>query len=118
MGDSFETNGIIILQPGSATVPYSFTFAAATSATANDGSMPFGTTIASATVKAFDASKNEVTSEIVVSNSNTSTVVSVTLKYPATSGEGNYSLEILPTLNTGAVLETDFTRIYAGDISA
>ena len=118
MGDSFETNGIIILQPGSATVPYTFTFAAASSGTANDGSIPFGTTIANAVVKAFDTSGNDVTSEIVVNDSNNTTVVSVTLKYPATSGEGVYSLEILLTLNTGAILETDFTRLYAGDISA
>ena len=117
MGDSFETNGIIILQPGSATVPYTFTFVAATSGTANDGSIPFGTTIASASAKAFDTSGNDVTSEIVVNDSNNDTVVSVTLKYPI-SGPGNYSLEILLTLSTGAILEVDFTRIFAKDIAA
>jgi hypothetical protein len=118
MGDSFDTNGIIILQPGTATVPYSFTFAAATSATANDGSIPFGSTIAGADVKAFDAVGNDVTAEIVDSETNTTLSVTPVLKYPGTSGAGNYSLEILLTLNTGAVLETDFTRIYAGDIAA
>ena len=118
MGDSFSTNGIIILQPGSATVPYSFTFAAATSATANDGSIPFGSTISSADVKAYDSGGNDVTSEMVVSETNTTLSVTPVLKYPATSGSGNYSLEILLTLSTGAVLEVDFTRVFAKDISA
>lgn len=118
MGDSFETNGIIILQPGSEEVPYSFTFSAASSSTANDGSLPNGTTITGADVKAFDSSGNDVTSEMVVAETNTTTVVSVTLKYPATSGPGNYSLEFLLTLSTGTVLEVDFTRIFAKDISA
>jgi len=118
MGDSFSTNGIIILQPGSATVPYAFTFAAATSATANDGSIPNGTTIASSVSKAYDAAGNDVTAEIIVSESNTTLVVSLTLKYPATSGAGNYSLEILLSLSTGAVIEVDFTRVYAKDIAA
>jgi len=118
MGDSFSTNGIIILQPGSATVPYSFTFAAASSATANDGSIPFGTTISGADVKAFDAAGNDVTSEMIDSETNTNLVVTPVLKYPSTSGAGNYSIEFLLTLSTGAVLEVDFTRVYAGDITA
>ena len=118
MADSFDTSGIIILQPGSATVPYLFTFTAASSATANDGSIPFGSTIASADIKAFDSLGNDVTSEMIDSETNTNTTVSPVLKYPATTGAGNYSIEFLLTLSTGAVLEFDFTRIYAKDITA
>ena len=118
MADSFDTSGIIILQPGSATVPYSFTFAAATSATANDGSIPFGTTISSADVKAFDSLGNDVTAEMVASESNTTLSVTPVLKYPATTGAGNYSIEFLLTLSSAAVLEFDFTRVYARDITA
>ena len=118
MGDSFDTNGIIILQPGSATVPYTFTFAAATSATANDGSIPYGTTITGADVKAFDAGGNDVTTEMIGSETNTTLVVTVNLKYPATSGNGNYSIEFVLTLSTGAVIEVDYTRVYAKDKAA
>lgn len=118
MGDSFETSGIIILQPGSATVPYTFTFEAATSATANDGSIPYGSEISSSVVKAFDSSGNDVTTQMVSSSSETTTVVTVSLKYPTTAGAGNYSLEILLTLDTGAVMEVDYTRVYARDIAA
>jgi len=118
MGDSFSTAGIIILQPSSATVPYTFIFAAASSATANDGSIPFGSTITGADVKAFDSTGTDRTSEMIESETNTTTVVTVNLKYPSTTGPGNYSLEFVLTLSTGAVLEVDFTRVFAKDITA
>jgi len=118
MNDSFQGVNNIILQPGSATVPYTFTFAACSSATANDGSIPYGTTIFGADVKAFDESRTDRTSEMVTSESNATTVVTINLKYPATTGVGHYSLEILLTLNSGAVIEFDFTRVYAKDKTA
>ncbi len=85
MADSFDSVEAIILQPGSATVPYTFTFAAASSATANDGSIPFGTTISSAVIKIYDESGTDRTSEIVVSESNTATVLTINLRYPVTA---------------------------------
>jgi len=118
MGDSFVTNGTIVLQPGSHTVPYSFTFAAATSATVNDGSLPYGTTISGADVTAFDTGGNDVTTEMVVSETNTTLVVTVNLKYPVTPGAGRYSLEFVLTLSSGGVIEDDFTRILATDVAA
>lgn len=118
MSDSFQGVADIELQPGSATVPYTFTFAAASSATANDGSIPNGTTISSGVVKAFDEAGNDVTTEMVASKSNTTTVQTIDLKYPATTGAGRYSIEMLLTLSSGAVMEFDFTRVYAKDIAA
>ncbi len=85
MADSFDQVEPITLQPGSATVPYTFTFAAASSATANDGSIPFGTTISSAVIKIYDESGTDRTSEIVVSESNTATVLTINLRYPVTA---------------------------------
>ena len=118
MADSFDGVEVIILQPGSATVPFTFTFAAASSATANDGSIPFGTTMSSVVVTAFDEGGTDRTTEIVASESNTATVQTVNLKYPSTTGAGRYSLEFVATLSSGAVMEFDFTRIYAKDITA
>jgi len=119
MSDSFTTSGRIILQPGSATVPYSFTYAAASSATANDGSIPYDSTIASAAVKAFDRSGTDRSAEMIVGAVTVaSPVVTVALKYPATTGPGRYSLEFVLTLSTGAIMEFDFTRISATDIAA
>jgi len=117
MGDSFQGVKDIILQPGSATVPYTFTFAACSSATANDGSIPYNTTISSAVIKVFDEAGADKTTEMIASESNTTTVLTINLKYPATAGAGRYSIEMLVTLNSGAVLEFDFTRVYAEDIA-
>ena len=118
MGDSFQGVKTITLQPGSATVPFAFTFAACSSATANDGSIPYGTTISSAAIKAFDETGTDRTAEMVASETNTATVLTINLKYPATTGAGRYSLEMVVTLDSGAVMEFDFTRVYAKDISA
>jgi len=118
MADSFQGVEDIILQPGSATVPYTFSFAACSSATANDGSIPFGTTISSAVITVFDEVGGDKTTEIISSETNTATVLTISLKYPATAGEGRYSIEMLVTLDNGAIMEFDFTRLYAEDISA
>jgi len=118
MSDSFQGVENIILQPGDATVPYTFTFAACSSATANDGSIPYDTTITSVVVKVFDEAGTDVTTQAVESESNTTTVETINLKYPATTGIGRYSIEMLVTLSSGAVMEFDFTRLYAEDIAA
>ena len=118
MADSFQGVEDIILQPGSATVPYTFTFAACSSATANDGSIPYGTTISSAVIKVFDEAGTDVTTQIIASETNTSTVLTINLKYPTTAGVGRYSIEMVVTLDSGAVMEFDFTRVYAEDIGA
>ena len=116
MSDSFQGSEIITLQPGS-NLSRTFTFAAASSAAANDGSIPYNTTISEADVKAFDETGSDKTSEIVAAESNTSLVVTIKLKYP-TSGEGRYSLEILLTFSNAETEEYDFTRVYAEDITA
>ena len=118
MADNFQGTKTINLQPSDSAVPYTFTYSVCSSATANDGSLPFGTLISTADVKAFDENGADVTTEIVHNDSNTTTVVSVALKYPATSKEGRYSLEIVLTLDNGAVMETDFVRVFAKDVAA
>ena len=117
-GDSFQGYGDLILQPGTSAVPYVFVFAACSDNTTNDGSLPFGTTISSVAVKAFDEAGTDRTAEIVNSATSTATTVRVGLNYPSTTGAGRYSLEILVTLSTGAVMEFDFTRVYAKDVAA
>ncbi|MCP4568385.1 MAG: hypothetical protein GY841_12480 [FCB group bacterium] len=118
MGDSFQGVADIKLQPGSDAVPYTFTVAAASSATANDGSIPTGTTLATVVVKAFDEAGTDVTAQMINSETNTNTVMTINLKYPATAGAGRYSLEMVATLSSGAVMEFDFTRVYAEDTAA
>ena len=118
MKDSFQGTKTILLQPASDSVPYTFTFPVNSSATANDGAIPFLDTIASAVVKAFSEAGTDVTTEIVEGSSETTTVVTVELTYPPTSKQGRYSLEFVLTLASGAVMEFDFTRVYALDVAA
>ena len=118
MADSFQGVEDITLQPGSVSVPYTFTFSIGSSATANDGAIPYGTTISGAVVKAFDEGGTDRTAELIDSESNTTTVVTVNMDYPSTTGIGLYSIEFVLTLSDGSVMEFDYTRVYAEDIAA
>ena len=118
MSDSFTGFDSITVQPGTDDAVYTFTFSICSSATANDGAIPFGDTIASAAVKAFFEDGTDASSEALGSISNTTTVVTVPLSYPSTTGIGRYSLEFVLTLTSGAKLEFDFNRLYVRDISA
>lgn len=114
--DSFKGTKVIRLQPGTTKAPYQFTFEVNSSLTANDGAIPYGTTITSAAVKAFDEAGTDATAELINSTTNTDTVVKVLLKYPTDAGR--YSLEIVLTLTDTSTEEFDFTRIYAEDVAA
>jgi len=116
MSDSFQGSSIITVQPGDHSSSYTFTFAACSSATANDGSLPYGTTIASCVTTAYDETGTDCTTLLIYTESLATPVVTVGLKWPTTAGR--YSLEFVLTLSTGSVMEFDFTRIYAEDIAA
>lgn len=106
----------IILQPTEQVVPYTFTFGVCSSATANDGAIPYGDSVSSCAVKAYDGSGDDKTSEIVNSSSLASNVVTVELDYPTTSGAGSYKLTFQVTTANGVHLEFDFNRIVAKDL--
>jgi len=116
--DDFQGRDPIILQPGDNEVPYTFSFAPSSNSTANTGSIPYGTVLSTVAVTIYDESGSTVTGEMVVAESNSSLVETITLKYPATAGAGRYSAEMLVTLDSSAVMEFDFTRIYALDKEA
>ena len=108
-------NAQIILQPYTEAAPYTFTFTICSSATANDGAIPYGDSVSACTVKAYDADNEDVTSEIIDSSSVANNVVSVALNYPATSGAGSYKLTFQVATTNGAHLEFDFGGTYAPD---
>jgi len=120
MGDSFQGTDEISVQPKDSAVPYSFTFPACSSAIANDGAIPYGTTIASAEVSAtkLDNGKNGTTALIDASSVNGDYEVIVSLNWPSGTGlgAGKYKLTFLLTLSTGAIKEFDFLRVVAENI--
>jgi hypothetical protein len=114
MSDDFLTpTEWITLEPQDSAVPFTFTFGVCSSATANDGFLPYGTNISSITITAYNSSGTDATTQLVSSSSEDSNVVTVSLKYPATSGAGIYKLTFKLTLDNGTIKEADFTRIRA-----
>ena len=109
----FQDYGDITVQPGDLTVPYQFSMPPCSSASANDGAIPYGTTIASVVVTGEKADGTAATG-LVASSSVASNIVTVNLTYPST-GEGLYHLEFVCTLNTGAKIELDFNRVKVRD---
>ena len=110
----FKELGDITVQPADVKVPYTFGLPACSSATANDGAIPYGTTIASVVVTAHKSDGTAATG-LVFSSSVASNVVTVTLTYPSTA-TGTYHLKFVCTLDTGsAVIEFDFNRVKVRD---
>lgn len=110
---SFKTNGQIILQPNDS-VGFSFTITVASSATANDGFLPYGTSISSVNVIAYDKDENIVTSDLISGTpAVSSNVISMKLNYPVVSGDGRYKITMILTLDNGDIKEADFDRVTA-----
>ena len=109
----FKEQGDITVQPGDVKVPYSFNLPACSSASANDGAIPFGTTISSVVVTGEKAD-GTIATGLVASSSVTSNIVTVDLTYPST-GEGLYHLEFVCKLDTNAYIEFDFNRVKVRD---
>lgn len=117
MGDSFKTTDLVILQPNDLSVPYTFEFTVCSSATANDGALPYGDSAASVAVTAHNKAGADKTSEIISGTpSLADNVVTVVLNYPSTSGTGTYHLTFVVTTSSGAKVEFDFNRISARDV--
>ena len=72
--------------------PFQFEWTVCSTATANDGYLPYGTTLAShQSTKVYDKNGTDVSTQILVGTPSLSTLtVTVDMQYPATSGDGRY----------------------------
>lgn len=102
----------ILLRPGDNSVPYEFYAPAASVAGGNDGALPYGYSIVSVDVKAYNASRVEK-SELIDSFTVNNNVIVVNLNYPAVAGVGKYLLRFICTLNTGKVITFLADRVRA-----
>lgn len=114
----FKTSDEIYLQPNDTKYGASFKFPIASSATANDGFLPFGTVISSVAVTGWYYSI--AANDLIDETSHTDDTVSVSLNYPTTTmsnvtGVVNMSLRFVLTLDNGATHEADFRNISVGD---
>ena len=101
----------ITLRPGDQ-ITYNFYAPPCTSAIANDGAIPFGTTVSTADVKGYKAGVDKST-ELIAQSSVSNNIVQVQLKFPATTGAGKYQLRFALTLSNGEKLNLRYDEIYA-----
>jgi len=80
---TFQGLGVIELQPHDEGLGYTFEFEVASAADANDGSIPYGETISSATATIHKHPVGtDYSTEIITNTGNTTLVVTLTLRYP------------------------------------
>ena len=112
--DNFQGTQTIEIQPTTTKATYTFRFAACSSATANDGSIPYGTSVSSVVVKAYDEDGEVATTSLIVGTPTVAAnVVSISFKWPGTAGD--YKVSITYTLSNDDVDEVDFARVSARD---
>lgn len=103
--DDFVGSAPLILRPGAANIPQAFIFSVCSSDTANDGSIPFGSTINSAAVKIEDIQGLDITTSVSPAAPNVSGLtVMAGFSYPVAAKKGRCSVFVLLTLSSGAVL--------------
>ena len=112
---NFKTGGRITLQPYDK-LGYSFQITICSSSTANDGFIPYGLTVSSCEIIAYNEDLEVVTSDLISGSPSLSdNIVTVTLMYPTTNGIGKYKLTFKLILSDGSTKEADFSRLYCCD---
>ncbi|MCE5335081.1 MAG: hypothetical protein LLG06_10910 [Desulfobacteraceae bacterium] len=112
MVDDFEGREIITIKPSTRDYPISMSFRVCSSEMANDGAIPFGTTISSAVVKAYDPTGADVTANLVTIPA---TVQKNTVKCGVSWHEGIvpglHTLTAVLTFASGHIDEFDLKRV-------
>lgn len=116
----FKTADAIKLQPYDSEYGVAFQFPVASSATSNDGTLPYGTSIYDAVVTGW---YNGVEAADLIHSAATLSgvdTVLVSLDYPTTTMSGisrvvNMSLRFILTLDTGPILQEYYNNVLVGD---
>ena len=108
--------GFVVIKQGDDAVPISLQLSVCSSATANDGYLPYGTNISSVAVTSYKMDDDRtVTTDLIEAGYTTvaNNIVYCRLQYPATNGTGYYGLKILMTLDDAAptILRADHEKI-------
>ena len=110
--ENFLGNKKIILQKSTANMAYNFEFTVNSATCANDGYLPFGTNIATVVAIVRDVDENMITGIIGGTPSVVNNVVTILLSYLDTAPKTALRIIIKYILDTGAVDEADFPRLY------
>jgi hypothetical protein len=114
--DDFEGASGVIIQSRSRNNSYRFKFDPPSTQNGK-GSIPYGTTVSSATVSGYTEAEVNVSTQLIETISVPTTednIVVVRLKYPGSIGR--YKLTFLLTLSDGSTWEKDFNRIEAVEL--
>ena len=121
-GDSIKGTNYVEIQPGSSNVPVALRFKAASASTANDGSIPYGSTLISATWKYYPPDKTTAsTSDLITDNNRVSSNIAYTyLTWSSDLAKGLYKLTCTATfslsgISTDLQREFDVNRIWVKD---
>lgn len=120
-GDGFKGSDHVNIQPGDANVPLTYRFRASTGSTANTGAVPYGSTLASSTIRAHlhDDTGVSASTTLVVARSLSSQKVTAFLSYSTTLVDGLYDLTVVATFSISGstrimTRQRDFDRVYVG----
>lgn len=116
MTDHFQGSNHVELQPQDNNVPLKFIFVAASASTANDGSMPYGSTVRSVVSTIKDSYGTNATSSLISTSALNGNNVIVFLKHSTAVHDGLYTLTLkmsfaLQGTTTIFTREFDFRRI-------
>ena len=107
---NFTSSKPMTLQPGDTEKPGIFEITVCSSATANDGYIPFSTTVSEVVVTAYKDDGTDVTSTMVEGTPSLSNnIITALLNHIAVDGE--YYLYFLLTLDSGTTIGTYFKNI-------
>jgi len=110
----FKTVGDIKLRSGDE-ISYTFKITSCSTATANDGFLPYGRTISDVTVVAYNTDGTAVTSALIEGTpSLVSNTVTCVLKYPVT--DGRYTLKFSLLLDNSETKDAYFKRVRAESV--
>ena len=119
MADSFDGSNHVDLQPGDENVPLGFRFNPCSASTANDGAIPYGSTLASSTWSVHLHDDTSVTASTLLVSVSVSSDRTVTAYATYSSGfmEGLYDVVVKPSFSLSGstrvlTRQYDFDRLY------
>lgn len=102
---------IVLLKSGTVAYPITFVFAPCSNDTTNDGSIPYGTTISSATVTVLDSTGVDVTTSIINDSSVNGLKYTILFDYSSDVAKGACIVNIYLTLSSGAILPKRWSKL-------
>jgi len=118
--DDFQGSDYICIQPGDSFVPVALKLNAASASTANDGSMPYGSSVVSSTMSAHHEDGTDATTTLITASTESGNTIYGYLGYSTTLISGWYHITAKVTISvsgrsTNMVREFDLDRIRVKD---